>query len=225
MSSPLGQNGRQKQLSGFSGQSSDVWAGDSPGHYLVYSKARTEKTRGKTRLGASIRPFAPRPTNVRSGQSELNHMNLLYQGPSVSNAGNSFQSHVSLTVLPTLWVGLYWNRNQLLSEGYSPLTRTQTTHVILSQTTPGPNGSASLKAVWWQKSSQRLGASSFTHACHWLSSFTTTQNASPSGHMSFLLCSPPFSSVSLSPVFAYHPPNTDIAISPSHVILWDSHSL
>ena len=43
---------------------------------------------------------------------------------------------------PLDWTFL--KQKPLLSEGYNPLTRTQTTNVILSQTPPGPNGSASL---------------------------------------------------------------------------------
>lgn len=56
-----------------------------------------------------------------------------------------------------LWIGLYWKEtNCVLKAALQSLTRTQTTYVILSQTSPGPNGSTSLKAIWWQKSSQHL---------------------------------------------------------------------
>ena len=127
---------------------------------------------------------------------------------------------------PLDWTFL--KQKPLLSEGYNPLTRTQTTNVILSQTPPGPNGSASLIDIWQQKSSQHLEASYFTHACHQPSSFTTTQHTNPSDHMSFLLCSPPFNcSVPQCspPISTYYPSITDMSISPSHVTIWDSHSL
>lgn len=130
------------------------------------------------------------------GLPELNQVNLLYQSPNFVDAGNPFKSHVGLIAFPVFWTGVYWNRKQLLSEGYRPLTRTQTPYVILSETLPGSNVSASLKAIWWQKFSQHLKASKYNHACHWLLSFITMQNPSPCSHVFFLLFSTTFSCVS-----------------------------
>ena len=62
---------------------------------------------GENRLRASIHLFASGFTKVKSGQPELNHINFLYQSPSVSDTGNFSQSCVGLTALPILWIGLF----------------------------------------------------------------------------------------------------------------------
>lgn len=135
-----------RQLSGFSGQNLDVWAGDSPGVPLVQSKARAEKTTRET--AGQAPPFVLSlqvPQVLGMGPPGLDHSNLLHQSPSCANAGNTFRSHAGLTAFRVCWIGLSRNRNQLLSEGCRPLTGTNKSRPVSEP--PGPDASASLQAI------------------------------------------------------------------------------
>lgn len=87
----------------------------------------TEQSQGcedkgvKHRLGPSFVLLPQVPRMLEVGLPEPDHINLLYQNPSLANAGNSFQPH------PLDWTLL--NRNQLLSEGCAAITDQDTNNI------------------------------------------------------------------------------------------------
>lgn len=73
------------------------------------------------RLGPSFVLLPQVPQMLEIGLAELNHINLLYQNPSLANAGNSFQPH------PLDWTLL--KGNQLCSEGCTAITDQDTNNI------------------------------------------------------------------------------------------------